>query len=98
MGFFSFGEDSTCYGAFAREKVAQSHGDPLYDAQQDAVILDGHVVLPFDAGEVADNLRREAYIQEWRQGSASVSASLYYTLSRPLLTTSVPQSTCRSTT
>jgi hypothetical protein len=47
--------------------------------------MDGdNVILPFDPGEVIENLRSEEYAEEWRQGSSSVLAKMYYFV-RPAL-------------
>lgn len=87
VGYFLFGNDATCYGTCYGHRPAQVPGNALYDALLDVEIDDGTVSLPFDPRESIANLHRELYVREWRAGSSSVLASLYYFI-RPLL--SVP--------
>jgi len=83
-GYFRFGEGSTCYGRLWGHPTAQTPDGPLHDALASAVVRDGTVHLDFDPSEVADNLHRELYVDDWRHGSVSAFAALYYFV-RPIL-------------
>lgn len=86
-GYFTFGDGIVCFGRCTDFTPAAGAGEALPDANSGAVVRRGGVTLPFDAAEVADNLRREIYTEEWRSGS-SLIAQLYY-LMRPLLPVAV---------
>lgn len=82
-GYFRLGDDTVCYGRLANG-VAKGFEDDLPDAL-DYVSYDAQqVVLPFNAGEVIDNLRRERYAAGFRQRGRSLKERAYYSL-RPLL-------------
>ncbi len=83
-GYFRFGEETTCFGRVAGRQPADSPAAPLHDAAEDMRTERGTVTLPFDPGEVADNLRLENYAGTRGSGSASLIGRLYYLL-RPLL-------------
>jgi hypothetical protein len=84
-GFFGLGPDITCFGrttsGVRSAQVESSHGDML----QEIVADKGQVKLPFDPGEIIDNLRLERYVDNWGAGANSLSRfkKLYYHL-RPL--------------
>jgi hypothetical protein len=82
--YFQFGPGATCYGSYCGPQPSQVATAQLYDALSDVVIEDGSVCLPFNASQVVDNLCREVYAADWRQGSASWLAAVYYYL-RPAL-------------
>ena len=77
-GYFQFGQGVTCFGSCCGHKTAQVATGPLHDALQDVVVEDGITYLPFDPEQVTDNLRREVYVGDWRQGPSSVLTRLYY--------------------
>lgn len=82
-GYFRLGDDTVCYGRLTNG-VAKGFEDNLPDAL-DYVSFDAQqVVLPFDAGEVIDNLRRERYAAGFRQRGRCLKERAYYSL-RPLL-------------
>lgn len=85
-GYFQFGPEATCYGTYSGKQPSQSSNSVLYDALQDVVVEDGTTYLPFDPGEIVDNLYREEYVNEWRQGS--YLTKMYYFV-RPLLSVGV---------
>jgi hypothetical protein len=88
-GFFRFGEGAICYGNYSGCQPARSPVGILHDALRDVVIEDGAIQLPFDPSQVVENLRREIYVGDWRQGkSVSALAKMYYFL-RPALPVSV---------
>ena len=85
-GYFRFGE-SVCYGRYDGSCESNSPTDALPDALPKISTADGTAYLPFDLGEVIDNLRYESYSKEYRNGAGVNSkalASAYYAL-RPLL-------------
>jgi hypothetical protein len=84
IGYFLFGEDTTCYGNLSGSKPAHAPDEPLQDISGEVETENGTVYLPFDPGEVIANLQREIYVEDWRSGSSSAIARLYYFL-RPLL-------------
>lgn len=88
MGYFLFGDGSTCFGAYDKARPDPAGGLPLSDALSQVEIKEGRVSLPFSPAEVVGNLQREMYVREWRQGSLSLLSSLYY-LIRPGLPVSV---------
>ncbi|MFY9745168.1 MAG: hypothetical protein WA891_21230 [Acidobacteriaceae bacterium] len=79
-GYFLFGEDTTCYGTLSGATPAQSIEEPLHDVSGEVETENGTVFLPFDPGEVIANLYREIYVEDWRSGSSSAVAKLYYFL------------------
>lgn len=82
-GYFQFGEGSTCYGSY--RGAADSSAGLLRDALEDVVVENGTTYLPFDASQVAENLRCELYDGKRTGGSpTSVLGRLYYFL-RPVL-------------
>ena len=83
-GYFAFGADTTCYGSISERQGALKPGGMLHDSRRDVVSEDGVAYLPFDPDEVIGNLRRETYVGDWRQGSTSILALLYYSV-RPIL-------------
>jgi glycosyltransferase involved in cell wall biosynthesis len=87
-GYFRFGEKAICFGEFAGVKSQAVSIPELRDAQADVEVNDGEVTLAFNPTEVAGNLHRELYVQDWRKGSSAVMANLYY-LIRPLLPVSI---------
>lgn len=87
-GFFLFGSDTTCFGRWAGHTLPATADGALPDVRGEIDFEDGHLSLPFDPCEVISNLHRERYVQEWRSGSSSLLANLYY-LVRPLLSVNV---------
>jgi hypothetical protein len=87
-GYFSFGRDSSLFGHLSGCSVAEHPGSELYDATRDVRVEEGSVRLPFDLSEVVDNLHRERYVKEWRNGPLSIFSKPYY-LIRPFLPVSV---------
>lgn len=87
-GYFAFGQGATCFGDYLTRRTARSPGEALQDAKDDVVIEDGRAYLTFDPSEVVENLRRERYVGEWREGVSSALAKMYY-LVRPAFPVSV---------
>ena len=84
-GYFRIGSRVTAFGRYSgREPSRDPEGD-LPDALDDVAIEKGRVSLPFDPGQVAENLRCELYAEDWR-GTLPLSllAQLYYFV-RPIL-------------
>lgn len=62
-GFFRFGPDAICYGACASGVSVRIDDAGFYDAAKSVQISGLNLQLPFDPGQVIDNLRREHYIE-----------------------------------
>lgn len=84
VGYFRFGEDSTLFGGYRRQRSSPVPEKLLSDALLDVVINDGKASVPFSPAEVIENLYHEAYVGEWREGALSILARFYYFL-RPVL-------------
>src|SRR5262245_21868341 len=70
-GFYRFGPDLTLYGR-TLVPTCPSVGRHLSDASEHVRIQDNQVLLPFDIGEAANNLRYERYVesnQRWMEKS-----------------------------
>lgn len=90
-GYFSFGSDVVCFGQLCRDQPSPTPTEGLVNAMNHVVSEGGGTYLPFDASQVADNLRYERYAHAAENGSVtldSVSHNLYY-LIRPLLPVAV---------
>ncbi len=67
-GYFRFGADTVCYGRLSGGVPGERPNEASVDALE-AVRADGQAArLPFDAGEVIDNLRMERYAGSWSAG------------------------------
>ena len=87
-GYFRFGKDVICYGNCFGRPATTATGS-LHDALSDVRSEDGTVYLPFDPAQVAQNLRSELYIDEWRgKTQMSLAAKIYYFM-RPALPVAV---------
>jgi peptidoglycan/xylan/chitin deacetylase (PgdA/CDA1 family) len=87
-GFFRFGDNAICYGRSSTGSRAEDLAEGLYDTAGDALAAPEHVRLPFDPGQVIDNLRMERYaIDHNLNGTQPLSRKAlrfaYYSL-RPL--------------
>lgn len=86
-GYFSFGSDLVCFGQLCRDQPSSKPNGRLGNAMSHVVSKGGITYLPFDASQVADNLRYELYAHAAGNGISildSVSSNVYY-LMRPLL-------------
>jgi hypothetical protein len=84
-GFFRFGQQNTCFGRSAGT-VAQTPNGGLSDVLPLVQSRGEKILLPFDADEIVENLRKERYIAP--EGAPSFAKSLIrksYYLARPLL-------------
>ncbi len=57
----------------------------LYDALDEVEINNGTTYLPFDPWQVADNLLRERYVDDWRSEGFMLALSKLYYFIRPVL-------------
>ena len=90
-GYFRLGQDITCYGWLSCGDPAKGSDEDLKDAL-DHVRMEGQGIrLPFDAGELVENLRRERYTAHFREEGRLLNELLRkaYYLIRPLLSVSV---------
>ncbi len=90
-GYFRVGQDIICYGRLSYGDTAKVPVGDLEDALEQVKMEGQEVQLPFDAGEVVENLRRERYTAHFRQEGRVLNELLrkvYYVI-RPLLGVSV---------
>jgi hypothetical protein len=62
VGFFRFGPTTTCYGQCESGVSIGIENAALHDALKSASLNDSEVHLPFDPGQIVENLRRERYV------------------------------------
>ena len=90
-GYFRFGQDTVCYGRLSCGRVTKGPAEDSADAIE-GIRADGSAIrLPFDAGEVIENLRRERYTAGFHGGVHTFNETVrkaYYLL-RPLVPVSV---------
>src|SRR5882672_3836781 len=84
-GFFRFGEDAICYGRSSSGGLCSEPGAVLYDVLRDVETRSGKLRVPFDPGEIIDNLRLERYPHDGRREQENVLKKIYYHL-RPVTT------------
>ena len=87
-GYFRFGRDIICFGRCSGGSVAKSPTRKLHDAMRDVGRDGSTVVLPFDPGEIINNLRYERYAagpQRARQSPLRSFVRDTYYLVRPAL-------------
>src|SRR5207247_4126255 len=65
-GYFRLGQDTVCYGRLSSGQTASSAVGDLHDALPNVSANGVGIRLPFDAGEVIENLRRERYAAGFR--------------------------------
>src|SRR5208337_593640 len=86
-GYFRLGTDDICYGHLSRGSASKSPVGVLEDALTHAGVESQQIELPFDAGEVIENLRHERYTAHFRQEGLFFNEILrktYYVI-RPFL-------------
>jgi hypothetical protein len=84
-GYFRLGQDATCFGAYSGAKPAEFPNGQLRDASLDISVQDGVAFLPFDPSQVAENLRCELYVGDWRSGMPMAALTKMYYFVRPAL-------------
>jgi hypothetical protein len=86
-GYFQFGPETVCFGDYSGGDFPGSRKGAVYDARPAVRVEDGVAYLPFDPGEVIDNLRHEGYLNGAGHENhilKSVIARAYYGV-RPIL-------------
>ncbi len=84
-GSSQFGKETTDFGSWYGRQVAGGFMKMPQDIFREVVIEDGTISPPFDPTQVVEALRRETYVDDWRQrGALSVLARMYYFV-RPIL-------------
>jgi hypothetical protein len=84
-GFFKFGPELICFGQSSSGVSAQVRNAALHDSSQEVSIEDSVLRLPFDPGQVIENLRCERYaLHSPSASTGSAIRKLYYGI-RPLL-------------
>src|ERR1700759_5853299 len=86
-GYFRFDEDLMCYGRHSKDRIEATVAT-LSDAGVHLSGGSGSILLPFDPGEIIDNLRNERYITRTDQLPNHILYRAYY-LIRPILPVSV---------
>ena len=86
-GYFRLGPEIICYGRLSGGNIARRPVGDLEDALKDVRIGSQGIRLPFDPGEVVENLRRERYAAHFRQEGQVFNELLRkgYYLIRPFL-------------
>src|SRR5271157_2995220 len=86
-GYFRLGRDTICYGRLSFGDPAKGPDGDLEDALEHVKMESLGIQLPFDAGEVVENLRRERYTAHLREEGVVLNELLRkaYYLVRPLL-------------
>ena len=87
-GFFRFGHGVTCYGRSSAGFIKPRIEEDLYDVSANVAASDSGLRLPFDPGEIIDNLRLERYPGARESWLRAIAREAYY-LARPLLSPSV---------
>src|SRR5437867_10463548 len=67
-GFFRF-DKSVCYGRTSSGELKSGAQGDLYNVMRDVRFRRDDLLLPFDPGEVIDNLRNERYMTSARRRS-----------------------------
>ena len=91
QGFFTWGEDTVCFGSCSGDNLPSSlaNGLPLPDVHSRVRINGDTLYLPFDPDQLIDNLLLERYPTNGpKPWSETTKAAVYYGL-RPLLATNV---------
>ncbi len=79
-GYFKFGHN-VLYGRLNGAKTATTPSHAIRDVSSECVEQAGAVYLPFDATQVANNLRHEAYTSSsagWHPGSSLLGRGYYF--------------------
>jgi hypothetical protein len=86
-GYFRLGPDTICYGRLSAGTAAKEPVGNLEDALEHVIVEGKDVQLPFDPGEVVENLRHERYTAHFREEGRILNELLRkaYYLIRPLL-------------
>lgn len=71
-GFFQFGAATMCYGRCDAVETSRSVTTNLHDALNEVRLEERRVRLPFDPGELIENLRRERYEEKLRPDKQSM--------------------------
>jgi hypothetical protein len=89
QGFFRFGSEVICYGQVCCGRAQSRETDALDDVLALTRVQDGLIYLPFDLGQIANNLRHERYLDPahgngHRSPIKKFVRSIYYS-ARPLM-------------
>jgi hypothetical protein len=88
-GFFRFGSHVVCYGKNVRGSLAGEARGASYDAAEDVVAQGSTITLPFEPGEIVENLRCERYVNHrpsaYLAGPARQLVRNSYYFVRPML-------------
>jgi len=88
-GYFQFGPDVICFGRLGGMRTSEEPGRDLNDVLPSVCIQDSHCRLPFDPGEVVENLRNERYVNGHHKSATTpgvrFSAKKAYSRIRPFI-------------
>jgi hypothetical protein len=86
-GYFRLGPDTICYGRLSSGNTSRRPGGDLSDSLQQVRMEEQGIQIPFEAGDVVENLRRERYTAHFRQDGRLFNELLRkaYYLIRPLM-------------
>ena len=68
-GFFRFGPNLVCYGECSRGVANDISNSEAFDVSKAITIANSELHLPFDIGNVIENLRRERYFRKLSGGT-----------------------------
>ena len=90
-GYFRLGQDTVCYGRLSSGQTASSAVGDLHDALPNVSANGVGIRLPFDAGEVIENLRCERYAAGFHGDEQILKQAVLgaYYFARPLMPVSV---------
>jgi hypothetical protein len=88
-GYFQLGQDVICYGGYFGQNPAETPNGGLRNALSDIAVRGGVTLLPFDPSQVAENLRCELYVGDWRSTMLMSALSKMYYFVRPILPVSI---------
>lgn len=72
-GFFRYGADVICYGDCSEGVANDVLDSGRFDVSKSIGIRNGELRLPFDIGDVIDNLRRERYLKPSERGPKALT-------------------------
>jgi hypothetical protein len=67
-GFFHFGEDVVCYGECSSGVAINVRASRDFDASKAVDIVGSEIRMPFDFGDIIENLRNEHYVNHLSSG------------------------------
>lgn len=72
-GFFRYGADLVCYGECSLGVANDVSNSSRFDVSKATTISNGELRLPFDVGNVIENLRRERYLKKFESEAKGIT-------------------------